>query len=152
MPPFRGGIFPIDGFENLLKKLRAEYPFLEKDQSERLVRSYGTCAYEILGDAKTETDLGQVFCNSLSEREVIYLMEKEWAKSAEDILWRRSKLGIGVSPKQISELEDWMKDRLPETRVAFLLVLLGLGQLRRKLQMLQRSAPSSCFHRKTERL
>ncbi len=112
--PFPGGNFPIDGFENLLKKLRAEYPFLEKDQSERLVRSYGTCAYEILGDAKTETDLGQVFCNSLSEREVIYLMEKEWAKSAEDILWRRSKLGIGVSPKQISELEDWMKDRLPE--------------------------------------
>lgn len=108
--PFPGGDFPIDGFDTLLEKIRSDYPFLGEKHSERLVRAYGTCTYEVLGNAKAEEELGQVFCEDLTEREAVYLMDKEWARTADDILWRRSKLGIGASPDQISALETWMSD------------------------------------------
>ncbi|WP_373086265.1 glycerol-3-phosphate dehydrogenase [Sneathiella sp.] len=106
--PLPGGDFPVDGFDALLADVRQKYPFLESRQSARLVRAYGTCVFFLLGDATTLEDLGVYFGRGLSEREVRYLMTTEWAMTAEDILWRRSKLGIQLSPENIEALQHWM--------------------------------------------
>lgn len=117
--PLPGGDFPVDEFDHLLNEIRSKYAFLADDQSERLLRSYGTRIYDILGDATAQEDLGKVFCENLTAREVTYLMDHEWAKTAEDVLWRRSKLGIGTTADQISALEGWMSDQaLNKTRPA----------------------------------
>jgi glycerol-3-phosphate dehydrogenase len=86
--------------------LQAEYGFLTPAWAKRLVRAYGTEAREILGATKTVADLGQDFGATLSEAEVTWLMSREYALSAEDVVWRRSKLGLRLSPLQISALDD----------------------------------------------
>jgi len=107
--PLPGGDFPIDGFPALLEKVRSTYPFLENQQSTRLLRAYGTCLFSLLGNASNAADLGKDFGGGLSEKEVRYLIEHEWAKTVGDILWRRSKLGIGMSEEQIASLRSWME-------------------------------------------
>jgi glycerol-3-phosphate dehydrogenase len=99
----------MEGFTELLQKVRARYPFLGPDQSERMLRAYGTCLYDILGDAKSTADLGKDFGEGLYESEVRYLMDHEWARTADDILWRRSKIGIGMNQQQINALDRWME-------------------------------------------
>ena len=94
-----GGDFPYDGVERLAQDIRDKFPFLAGENVERLVRAYGTDTYKILGGARTATDLGLSF-GMLSQREVDYLVEHEWAQTAEDILWRRSKLGLHLTPAE----------------------------------------------------
>lgn len=103
-----GGDFPIDGAAKLVDEVGQLYPFLENGWPARLVRSYGTLATHILGDAKTLADCGQHFGHGLTEREVRYLIDREWAHSAEDILWRRSKLGLHFTAEQTAELERFL--------------------------------------------
>ena len=74
-----------------------------------MLRAYGTKVYALLGDAAAETDLGRHFGNGLYEKEVRYLMAQEWARCADDVIWRRSKLGIGMNNNQVSELDIYMK-------------------------------------------
>ena len=105
-----GGDFEVSGFDDLLGDVRSKYPFLDTSQSERLVRSYGLKALEILGDAETADDLGEDFDHGLTEAEVRYLITSEWAMVADDVLWRRSKLGIRMSRKQTARLEAFMND------------------------------------------
>jgi glycerol-3-phosphate dehydrogenase len=62
----------------------------------------------MLGNAATAADLGQSFGATLTEREVRYLMAEEWADTAEDIVWRRSKLGLRLSGAEIAALDDWI--------------------------------------------
>ena len=81
----------------------------------RLARNYGTRASAILEGARTTGDLGRHFGADLYEREVAYLMDQEWARSAEDVLWRRSKLGLHLSQNQADALGQWMRDRYSET-------------------------------------
>ena len=88
--------------------LITQYPFLTERWATRLIKAYGNDAFHVLGDAKAATDLGQDFGGSLSEREVNWLIEKEYAHTAEDILWRRSKLGLVLSKEQIKALNTWM--------------------------------------------
>jgi glycerol-3-phosphate dehydrogenase len=71
------------------------------------VRSYGTSAREWLGNARSAADLGQAFGHGLTEAEVRYLIDREWAQSADDILWRRSKLGLRFDSAQRTTLEDF---------------------------------------------
>ncbi|MZR31372.1 glycerol-3-phosphate dehydrogenase [Sneathiella litorea] len=106
--PLPGGDFPMEEFTELLAKVCERYPFIETHQSERLLRAYGTRLFDLLGDASQKTDLGEDFGCGLFEREVRYLMDREWARTADDILWRRSKLGIGMRKEQIATLSDWM--------------------------------------------
>jgi glycerol-3-phosphate dehydrogenase len=81
-------------------------------QVKRLMRSYGLCAWKILGNSKNVNDLGIYFGADLYEREVAYLIEYEWAETAEDILRRRSKLGLHLDAKQIDQLTVWLnKDK-----------------------------------------
>ncbi len=62
----------------------------------------------MLGAARTEADLGEVFTGDLTRREVDYLVDQEWAQTAEDILWRRSKLGLHATPEQTARLDAYL--------------------------------------------
>ncbi|WP_425089075.1 glycerol-3-phosphate dehydrogenase [Stappia sp.] len=113
--PLPGGDFPTTGFEDLVRDLQTAHPDLAAGLVHRLARNYGTRARTILEGARTTEDLGRHFGADLYEREVAYLMDQEWARSAEDVLWRRSKLGLHLSRKQADALGQWMRDRYSET-------------------------------------
>jgi glycerol-3-phosphate dehydrogenase len=100
-----GGDFPMDKADALAASLSADYPFLPEQVIRRLVRSYGTRARRWLGNAMSLADLGKHFGHGLYAREVDYLIVSEWARSADDILWRRTKLGLRFTPEEISALE-----------------------------------------------
>jgi glycerol-3-phosphate dehydrogenase len=101
-----GGDFPWDGFAALRDNLAWRYPFLTPPTATRLARAYGTRAAALLADAKSPADLGVTFGADLTEREVDWLVRTEWAHSAEDILWRRSKLGLRFTPAEVTALEQ----------------------------------------------
>jgi len=103
-----GGDFPVDGVAALIADLQGEYGFLDARWARRLVRAYGTEAAEMLGDASSAADLGVDFGADLYEREVRWLMEREYARTAEDVVWRRSKLGLRLTADQIAALDSWM--------------------------------------------
>ena len=84
------------------------FPFLNPEHANRLAHAYGTRATRFLGSAKSMADLGQAFGAGLTEAEVRYLMSSEWACTAEDIVWRRSKLGLRMSAAEIARLDDWI--------------------------------------------
>ncbi len=92
----------------LTAELVRDYPFLTPAHANRLAHAYGTRAAKLLGNAKSMADLGQSFGATLTESEVRYLMANEWACTAEDIVWRRSKLGLRLSPDEIAALDDWI--------------------------------------------
>ena len=103
-----GGDLPVDGVTTLIEGLLTDYPFLDGAWARRLVRAYGTEARIVLSDAKRKEDLGTAFGATLTAAEVTWLMQKEYARCAEDIVWRRSKLGLRMSNEEISELDNWM--------------------------------------------
>jgi glycerol-3-phosphate dehydrogenase len=103
-----GGDFPWDGFSALRDDLARNYPFLPVPTATRLARAYGTRAAALLGDAKSPADLGVMFGADLSEREVDWLVRTEWASTAEDILWRRTKLGLHFTPAEVTVLERFL--------------------------------------------
>lgn len=106
--PLPGGDFFQQGFDALAMKLSKDYPFLEKAHAKRLVRLYGTLAYDILGKASSVSDLGRCFGADLYEAEVRYLIEHEWAQMAQDVLWRRTKRGLRLSKDQAAVLDEYM--------------------------------------------
>jgi glycerol-3-phosphate dehydrogenase len=92
--PLPGGDFPPDAIAALVGRARGLWPFLSKEHALRLVRAYGTRLDRIFGHARRAEDLGQNFGGGLTAAEVSYLMREEFAETSEDILWRRSKLGL----------------------------------------------------------
>ena len=108
--PLPGGDFPVDGVKALVAELRARYPFVAPEHMTRLVRAYGTRTRVLLGGARSPADLGRSFGATLTEAEVRYLMEEEWALTAEDVLWRRSKLGLRLNPAQMRDLDAYMAE------------------------------------------
>ncbi len=109
--PLPGGDFAFDSVSDQFGKLRQTYPFLSENDAKRLVRAYGTRANVLLGDARSIDDLGASFGAGLTACEIEYLMRHEWAQTSDDILWRRSKLGLHLSNDQHSRVDDWMKSR-----------------------------------------
>ncbi len=103
-----GGDFPVTGFDAEVGKLKASYPFLDLPHARRLTRLYGTRARVLLGLARSQADLGRNFGADLFEAEVRYLMQHEWAVSADDVLWRRTKRGLRLSKEQAAELDNYM--------------------------------------------
>ncbi len=104
-----GGDFPVSQVQPMIVALQTDYPFLSKRWAKRLIRAYGTDAREILGSASDAKDLGTDFGATLSEAEVRWLMKHEYAHTAEDVLWRRSKLGLRLDVDQVAALEAYMQ-------------------------------------------
>jgi glycerol-3-phosphate dehydrogenase len=103
-----GGDFPVAGYAAQVATLKAAYPFLADPHACRLTRRYGTKAATLLGQAKSLGELGRCFGSDLYEAEVGYLVQHEWAITAEDILWRRSKKGLYLSKDEVKNLEEYM--------------------------------------------
>ncbi len=103
-----GGDFPAQGFNALVAKVRRDFPFLDARRATRLVRLYGTRAINFLGTAKTLGDLGPVFGPDLTGVEVDYLVQNEWARTTDDILWRRTKAGLGLAKADEARLADYL--------------------------------------------
>jgi glycerol-3-phosphate dehydrogenase len=106
-----GGDFDVDGFEREVTKLQAAHAYLPSETARRLVGQYGTRAARLLEGAKSRADLGEDFGAGLTEAEVNYLIENEWAETAEDILWRRTKLGLFVGERDTAALERYLAAR-----------------------------------------
>jgi len=105
-----GGDFPVDGRAALAAQLARQYPEIPTALLNRYARTYGTLSAVILGQSTIVGDLGYHFGAGLYRREVDYLFHNEWAVSAEDIVWRRTKLGLTMSFEEIADLSSWLKD------------------------------------------
>lgn len=116
--PLPGGDFPVEGVPALIKQLQSDYPFLSDFWATRLVKAYGTEAHAFLGGARSEQDLGQSFGATLTAAEITWLMNKEYAQTAEDVVWRRSRLGLRLSQEQIEALDAWMSVARSERNAA----------------------------------
>ena len=106
--PLPGGDFLIEEKTALITRLETDYPFVTHAYAKRLINTYGTNAQSILGQAQSAGDLGEDFGHTLSQAEVDWLQQHEFAISAEDILWRRTKLGLVFTKDQAEHLEQWL--------------------------------------------
>jgi glycerol-3-phosphate dehydrogenase len=104
--PLPGGDMPGADFAAFRRALGEQFPFLPPALAQRYARLYGTRARLMLKDARSLADLGECLGADLHEREVAFLRETEWAATAEDVLWRRTKLGLCLSQEQRSALES----------------------------------------------
>ncbi|MBD9374858.1 glycerol-3-phosphate dehydrogenase [Rhizobium sp. ARZ01] len=103
-----GGDFGVEDFGAEVAKLSSRYPFLTAQHARRLVRLYGTRATAMLAGATSIEDLGHHFGSDLYELEVRWLMKEEWARHAEDVLWRRTKRGLHLTADEAEALESYM--------------------------------------------
>ncbi|MFD1510134.1 glycerol-3-phosphate dehydrogenase [Lacimonas salitolerans] len=102
--PLPGGDFPVAEVGARIALLQAEYPFLTPAWAERLFQTYGSEAWDVLGDARTMADLGTDFGAGLTEVEVDWLRSHEFSHTAEDIIWRRTRLGLRMTSEQVERL------------------------------------------------
>ncbi|MBN3536847.1 MULTISPECIES: glycerol-3-phosphate dehydrogenase [Sphingomonas] len=107
-----GGDMPDADFDRYVTTLVARYPAMPSALLRRLARAYGTCTETVIGDAQTPADLGEDFGAGLYAREIDYLRDREWATSAEDILFRRGKLGLHVAEGTAERIDAYLADRL----------------------------------------
>src|SRR4030081_3434622 len=103
-----GGDFAWARFDHEVDAARERWRFLTEPQAQRLVAAYGSRLEAVLGEAKDRAELGPAFGPELTAAEVRYLMTKEWARFPDDILWRRSKLGLTMGPLDREALAAFM--------------------------------------------
>ena len=108
--PLPGGDLAVAEVEDRLQQLLRDYPFLTPRWALRLFRAYGTEAWDMLGAAQSAADLGRDFGATLSEQELRWSIANEYTKTTEDMIWRRSKLGLRLSQKEIAALEAFFDD------------------------------------------
>jgi len=106
-----GGDIGSIGFDEFLTSLETKYPWMDKPNLTRMARAYGSKIAAVIGDASSQKDMGETFGGGLTQREAKYLIANEWAKTAEDILWRRTKCGLHMSKKQRTKFKDWIAAR-----------------------------------------
>jgi glycerol-3-phosphate dehydrogenase len=109
--PLPGGDFKPGRAPLLARELRLRFPFITPTLAHRLINAYGTRAAVILGTAGSMRDLGKSFGAGLTEAEVDYLIEQEFAVTGDDILWRRSRLGLHVTKKNVKALDAYLEKR-----------------------------------------
>ncbi|MBB2494867.1 glycerol-3-phosphate dehydrogenase [Aquipseudomonas ullengensis] len=108
---------PLPGGENmdsrdaLADKLIARFGWLDRELAQRWVSTYGSRTWRLLDGIKQQSELGEHLGAGLYAREVEYLRREEWARSAEDILWRRTKLGLFMTPGQQARLKSYLQDQ-----------------------------------------
>lgn len=105
-----GGDFGKDGIIGYRRHLGARHPYLPEAQLARYVKLYGTRSDILLQDIRSLVNLGYCFGADLYEREVEFLRDTEWAETADDIVWRRSKLGLRMSPDEIAALDVYLRE------------------------------------------
>jgi glycerol-3-phosphate dehydrogenase len=110
-----GGDFPHDGFDALVSRLQSTAPVAPPTTVRRWARAYGTKALAILQQLKSTADLGRCFGADLYECEVRYLVAHEWVRRADDLLWRRSKLGLRVTAEQAAALDEFLAELTPRS-------------------------------------
>ena len=106
-----GGDIPDLDFDAYLDTSGKRHPWLDESLLYDYARNYGTCMETLLKGCQTMDDLGHHFGGLLYEKEVDYLLQYEWAQTAEDILWRRSKKGLQLSQEEATKLQDFLKQR-----------------------------------------
>ena len=94
-------------------RLRKSYHWLPESVIKRFAQSYGDLSFRVLGKAGAIGDLGEDFGTGLYALEVDYLICNEWAYSVQDILWRRSKLGLSMDAEGVGRLEKYLASKLP---------------------------------------
>jgi glycerol-3-phosphate dehydrogenase len=107
-----GGDFAPTAFEALLRAHMSKYPKVGQPVLRRMTRAYGTLVPTILGKGQQAGDFGTLFGATLTQVEVDYLMDREWARTADDVLWRRSKQGLRFNAEEKAALADYMAKRL----------------------------------------
>lgn len=105
--PLPGGDIDAADFDGFCSRLQKDYPHLPKALLQRLARQYGTRVYALLEDAVYEYDLGIDFGATLYQREIAYLKTHEWLKQLDDLLYRRTKLGLHLQALQLQTLKEW---------------------------------------------
>jgi glycerol-3-phosphate dehydrogenase len=103
-----GGDLTGGSFARFLRNVERRYPWLPEHLRKRYSRAYGTRIDRVIGDARSLADLGEEVVPQLHEREIDYLQREEWALMAEDILWRRSKLGLHLPASATDTLTSWL--------------------------------------------
>ncbi len=109
-----GGDFEIGFLDHLVDDFCRRHPFVDRPVMERLVRHYGTDTPALLRGARSPADLGGDFGHGLYAAELRYLIEEEWARTAEDVLFRRTRLGLRMTPQEIEAVDAWMAAHVPE--------------------------------------
>jgi glycerol-3-phosphate dehydrogenase len=104
-----GGAIPDANFDAFVVEAARRYPWLA--QPRRLARAYGSDIGRVVGDARSAADMGRDFGEGFTERELDYLVQREWARLPEDVLWRRSKLGLHLPADARSAIADWFTRR-----------------------------------------
>ncbi len=107
--PLPGGDFAPLSFVDFYLQFKTKYPWLPEKVAYRYVKNYGTRVHLLLKAAHSLNDLGLAFSADLYQKEVEYLMQHEWAQTSDDILWRRTKLGLEFSKEEVEKLADWLK-------------------------------------------
>ncbi|WP_307698781.1 glycerol-3-phosphate dehydrogenase [Variovorax paradoxus] len=100
---------PDDDFERFVAAVQARHAWLDARLARRLARAYGARVAELLGDAQSMADMGAAVAPGLHERELRFLQENEWAVSADDVLWRRSKLGLRYTAEERRQVAAWLQ-------------------------------------------
>lgn len=111
-----GGDFPADGFDALVDQYAKRWGFLDRFIVQRLVRAYGTDTAAMLDDVRKTADLGQEFGAGLYEIELRWLVDHEFASTAEDTLWRRSKLGLHMTEAEQQAVARWFEGQVPHAK------------------------------------
>ncbi|MDQ2694797.1 MAG: glycerol-3-phosphate dehydrogenase [Pseudomonadota bacterium] len=111
--PLPGGDMPNADFDAYLKQFSAEHSWLPADLVRHYLRRYGTRARRIVQGAKSLADLGTHFGGHCHERELRYLVDEEWAEEAEDVLWRRTKHGLHLTPAERDAVGRWLAQNVP---------------------------------------
>jgi glycerol-3-phosphate dehydrogenase len=106
-----GGDLPGHSLARFLRSVERRYPWLPANLRTRYSRSYGTRIDRVIGDARSLQDLGDEVLPQLYAREIEYLCREEWARTAQDILWRRSKLGVHLGADAAATLTRWLEQR-----------------------------------------
>jgi glycerol-3-phosphate dehydrogenase len=109
--PLPGGDLPNADFDAFFSELCRQYGWLDQTLLRRLAHQYGSRIHAVIGDANSTADLGQHFGAGLYEAEVRYLLREEWARDADDILWRRTKRGLHMSVSERARLATWLVDK-----------------------------------------
>ena len=104
--PLPGGNFPADGFDRLVADAATRFPFLPEPTLRRLIRAYGTRIDLLLDGVTDPSGLGRTYGADLTDAELRYLAAHEWARTAEDVVWRRTKLGLRLTAGQIATVDQ----------------------------------------------